>query len=371
MGNNVTIKELVNILPYVIKAKLPILIRGPHGIGKSEVVRQFAEQIGMKVVEQRASQLTEGDTLGIPDINGMEMKSAEGNRRKNASYFRAFEWLAEACIEPRVLFFDEIDRAVPEVRQSLMQLTDSRRLANHVLHEGTLIFAAINGSDNNISYDVKDFDPAEFSRWTVFDLVLSVDEWASYARSKNVLREIIEFLVEHKNFFMHTSAFEPGKIYPSPRSWMRLDSVIHSEFKALMNVSEILHQIVSAFVGPEASFKFIEFAKKMKVIGVDDIFNKKAAKSIFELSVPELTEIINRVVDSGFFKENLSDKQVKNVQYFIVNIPAELSIHLYRMIAAAGNKETFKQIHAGIKERIVEILKDPTFQKKLEEQEKK
>ena len=38
------------VVPHVIDAGFPVLIRGRHGIGKSEVVYQFAAQAGLPVV---------------------------------------------------------------------------------------------------------------------------------------------------------------------------------------------------------------------------------------------------------------------------------------------------------------------------------
>ena len=44
----------------------PILIRGRHGVGKSQTVYQFADSLGLPVIERHASQMTEGDLLDCP-----------------------------------------------------------------------------------------------------------------------------------------------------------------------------------------------------------------------------------------------------------------------------------------------------------------
>ena len=59
-------KSFRECAPHVLKAAKPILLRGRHGIGKSEVVYQIAEALDLPVVERRASQMTEGDLLGMP-----------------------------------------------------------------------------------------------------------------------------------------------------------------------------------------------------------------------------------------------------------------------------------------------------------------
>ena len=97
-------KTLFTILPHVFEARFPVLLRGRHGIGKSTVVYQQAKAMNLPVVERRASQMTEGDLLGLPKIDG------------NVTAWLAPEWLDKACKEPVVLFLDEVDRGLCQVR---------------------------------------------------------------------------------------------------------------------------------------------------------------------------------------------------------------------------------------------------------------
>ena len=65
----------MTVAPHVLDSRFPVLVRGKHGVGKSQVVYQIAESRGLPVIERRASQMTEGDLLGLPDtadtqING-------------------------------------------------------------------------------------------------------------------------------------------------------------------------------------------------------------------------------------------------------------------------------------------------------------
>ena len=55
----------VKVAPHVAAVKKPILLRGRHGVGKSCVVYQTAAGLGLPVVERRASQMTEGDLVGL------------------------------------------------------------------------------------------------------------------------------------------------------------------------------------------------------------------------------------------------------------------------------------------------------------------
>ena len=165
-------KTLFTILPHVFEAKFPVLLRGRHGIGKSTVVYQQAKALGL-----RASQMTEGDLLGLPKIDG------------NVTAWLAPEWLDTACKNPVVLFLDEVDRATLEVRQGIFELCDSRKIAGHTLHPDTLIFACVNGGKHGAEYQVNEFDPAELDRYTVFDVEPTVEDWLEWAKG-NVIDEI-------------------------------------------------------------------------------------------------------------------------------------------------------------------------------------
>ena len=138
----VDFKTFVAVAPLVAAVKKPILLRGRHGIGKSCVVYQTGAVMGLPVVERRASQMTEGDLVGLPVIKG------------DTTTFNPPDWFKQACDEPVLLFLDEVDRATVEVRQGIFELTDSRKLNGHTLHPDTLVFAAVNGGEHGEQYQV-------------------------------------------------------------------------------------------------------------------------------------------------------------------------------------------------------------------------
>ena len=51
-------KTFNTVVDFVLADKKPVLIRGRHGIGKSQVVYQTAKRMGLPVVERRTSQMT-------------------------------------------------------------------------------------------------------------------------------------------------------------------------------------------------------------------------------------------------------------------------------------------------------------------------
>ena len=63
-------QTFVSVAPHVLAVKKPLMLRGRHGIGKSELVYQIGRDMGLPVVERRASQMTEGDLVGLPKTDG-------------------------------------------------------------------------------------------------------------------------------------------------------------------------------------------------------------------------------------------------------------------------------------------------------------
>jgi MoxR-like ATPase len=186
----ISFKQFGIVAPHIIKSRKPIMGHGKHGIGKSELVYQLAPQavhiLGLAdkygddyvfpVVERRASQMADvGDVIGVP-----EPETTEHGR---VTKFAPMTWFAQACSQPCILFFDEVDRANNDVRQSLMELTDSRKIAGHNLHPDTIVIAMVNGGthDTNNSYQVSELDPAEHDRWWHVDLEPTVEDWISWA----------------------------------------------------------------------------------------------------------------------------------------------------------------------------------------------
>lgn len=64
---NVTPKELTEVLLNVAPIR-PVFIWGAPGIGKSSLVEQFAEAVGLPCISLLGSQLAPEDIIGIPQV---------------------------------------------------------------------------------------------------------------------------------------------------------------------------------------------------------------------------------------------------------------------------------------------------------------
>lgn len=314
----VDFKTFNSFVHMIADSRYPVMIRGRHGVGKSELVYQFAEKKGLPVVERRASQMTEGDLVGLPVIDG------------DSTSWNPPDWYKRACSEPVVLFMDEIDRATTEVRQGFFQLADSRQLNGHRLHPDTLLFAAVNGGIHAAQYQVNDMDPAELDRWTVFDVEPSVEDWIDYAKDRcNPI--LVDFIRHNKAHLEHTKEFEPGKVYPSRRSWERLSrtleagKLLEGEFKR--NLSTVFN-ISTGFVGFEAAVSFRDFADKYESqVTVEDILEGKAKTKGWKLN--DHVAMVDKIIDSGKLGDNMEADHMENLRKYFLSLPSEAAMKFY------------------------------------------
>ena len=134
---NININELQQVLEST-PADQNIMLVSNHGMGKSEVLTNFFQERGMKVVVFFASQMSDvGDLIGLP-------RKDEATGR--TVFMPPYWWPKDG--EPVVLFLDELSRARQEILQAVMDLALNRRLAGRPLPEGSRLVAAINYGDN-------------------------------------------------------------------------------------------------------------------------------------------------------------------------------------------------------------------------------
>lgn len=295
------------------EANFPIMIRGRHGVGKSELVYQVAKSLNMKVVERRISQMMEGDLMGLPTTDG------------NKTSWNHPDWYRECCDEPRVLFFDEVDRGDQQVRQGIMEIGDSRKFNGLALHPNTIIIAAVNGGKYASDYQVSEMDPAEMDRWVVYDVEPTVDDWLEWAKN-NVNNVIYSFILNNKDHLEHKDVFDPSEVYPSRRSWARLDKVLSraSLFEDMKQNLSLILDIASGFVGFPAAVALQEYISKYEEhMTAEDIVVHGQWRKAQTWGVNEHLAMSRKIGDSSLLTTKLPQDQLTNLANYFMLLPSE------------------------------------------------
>lgn len=257
-----------------------IMLVGKHGIGKSRILEDFFEERGEKVVTLFLGQMSDpGDLIGLPHLD-----QTSGRTEFTLPYWFPTDG------KPVVLFLDELNRARPEVLQTVMDLTLNRKLAGKSLPDGSRIISAVNGGSE---YQLTDLDPALVSRFNIYEFSPSVEEWIEWARGTGVDNRIISFIDDNPEYLdgdESSGSFGEDNLERTPdrRSWERTSQVI----KEIVELNENFLSMVSGIVGNRAAASFFEFVNQHKLPSVSKILaSGDFSKSKEELSNLSFTEI--------------------------------------------------------------------------------
>jgi len=315
----VDFKTFVSVAPHVLAVRKPLMLRGRHGVGKSELVYQIGRNMDLPIVERRASQMTEGDLVGLPTTDG------------DVTSFCAPDWFADACGRPVLLFLDEVDRAIPEVRQGIFELADSRKIFGNVLHPDTVLVAAVNGGEHGSQYQVGEMDPAELDRWTVFDVEPTCEDWLDWAAS-NVTTVVWDFINQNRSHLEHNEDFEPNKVYPSRRSWKRLNDCLETAGFATEHDPAVYH-LACGFVGFEAAVSFNDFYKNYeRQVTPEMILDDGNIDKTKDFTITDHCALIEKMESVEAFANTLTEDQCTNLATYFVSLPSEAVMKLWQAL---------------------------------------
>ena len=177
--------QLMGVLDIAYRARRPVLLEGPTGIGKSQIVAQFAASAGIDVMVLDLSLLEPPDLVGLPMI-----------RDDRTHYATPAELPTSGC---GVLMLEELNRAEIPVMQPALQLLSARRLHAYELPPGWSAVAAVNPEDGD--YHVNRLDAAMRSRFLQVTVSASRAEWLRWAVRTNVHPLVCKLVSDHADVF--------------------------------------------------------------------------------------------------------------------------------------------------------------------------
>jgi len=351
------VRTFLKVAPLLPRAT-SVLLRGNHGIGKSQVVRQVAsiiasneEMKNFEVIDRRLSQMSEGDMIGLPSTDG------------EVTRFNPPSWYKEACVKPVCLFLDELNRATPEVMQAAFQIVLDRELNGWQLHPQTRVFAAINTGG---SYTVNEMDPALLDRFWAIDLTPDVEDWIAWAKDSGKVHEnVITFIAGNDKWIDPPKGGDPGAVSPSRRSWERLSNALVQTGIAEQPDNPLFYPLCLGYVGTEATIAFHDYVKTIEAqVTGEEILNQypQVKKKIERLGQEKLNIAIDKLAD--YILKNVTtvnDTQGQNLKDFMEYLPAELRVAAWSKFTASGVEklELTKSIHKWCVGAILEALSVP------------
>jgi len=389
--------KTTRMLAESLPANQSILLIGQHGVGKSQLVRQIAKhfheqlskngdldgelpvcdetrggspKVNAYLIDMRLSQMSEGDMIGLPElVNGV-------------TQFDPPAWFMQACLEPRIIFLDEINRATPEVMQAAFQVVLDYQLNGHRLHPKTRVYAAINPDQG--AYSVNSMDPALIDRFAVVELEPSAADWHAWAKDPeqgNILPQIRDFLSHNADFLDPPKNAQPGRPYQSRRSWEMLDRAIrHNGLEdcigddAKGQKGELLFALALSRHGVEAAQAFVDYVRNIeRQITADDVLNtrwtKKFEKRIEGLGAERFNVIVEKLGEHA--KDNKwTDTQGKNLGRLCELMPGEHVVQLWNAVAGSANMDNVKTLHKHAVKIVLEHLNNKADEEASDQSDK-
>ncbi|MCP4075451.1 MAG: AAA domain-containing protein [Gammaproteobacteria bacterium] len=261
----------------------PVMLWGPPGIGKSQIVMQIGTNHNLPVIDIRLSQMEPSDLRGIPFKHEDKV-----------------EWAVPSMLpdkdihgESGILFLDEINSAAPSVSAAAYQLILDRRLGNYQVPDGWAIFAAGNRQgDRGVTYAM----PAPLAnRFSHYEIDLNLDDWVAWAYKNGVDERIIGFLRFRPELLFDFDPAHNPVAFPSPRSW----EFSHRALQKFIDLPNLLLGSLQACVGQAAGIEchaFIESLDQMpdldKILSGEDI---KAPEEI-DLQYAVASALVGRAI---------------------------------------------------------------------------
>ncbi|HET9101155.1 MAG TPA: AAA family ATPase [Acidobacteriaceae bacterium] len=210
-------KEVARFLPTAYDLRMPVFLWGKPGIGKSDLIRQYAQTHKMDLIDVRLTTLESCDLRGLPRIN-YETGQTEWMRP---------EFLPEIDT-PVAIFLDELTAAEPRIQALAYQLILDRCIGKHRLPDQAWVVGAGNTpEDGAVSYGM---GTALADRFLHLNVVANPEDWMEWAVDHSIASEVITFLRVRPEMLDSCGGQEQTEqlVTPSPRSWARVSRVLEA-----------------------------------------------------------------------------------------------------------------------------------------------
>lgn len=188
----------------------------PPGLGKSEIVQQWARKSDYKFIDLRAALLEAPDLIGFPSIVNV------GGKQRTEHATPDF-WPTEG---KGILFLDEINRGTTSVLNCFMQVLTDRKVKDYELPSGWIIVAAINPEDEH--NDVNNMDSALKDRLEFFQIEYNKKVHVEFME-KTDYDPVVRMFIE-SGAWQYSRPEEvsnaAGAKYLSPRTFSKLNNAL-------------------------------------------------------------------------------------------------------------------------------------------------
>lgn len=298
-----------------MKARLvPLLVSSP-GLGKSSIVKQIAEEYGLKLIDCRLSSMEPTDLNGLPWMN------------QGKAEFHPFDvFPIEGTPVPKgyegwILFLDEFNSASRAIQAAAYRVVLDREIGQHKLHDKCFVVAAGNKMTDNAI--VNRLSTAMLSRVVHLNMTVNFDDWKyDFAVPNKVDERVIAYLSMFPTKLMEFDPEKEDQTFASPRTWEFVSKLLKAYDKPL---DEEAIPLLGGAVTVEHASAFVQFCKVFdKLIDIKKI---EANPNIEPpMDTPALWATITHLTNT------VTPKNIGKVSTFLKKCPATFQIVFFRSV---------------------------------------
>ena len=263
----------------------PVFLVGAPGIGKTAIMAQIAQELGIGLVSYSMTHHTRQSALGLPFIVHEEF---EGHAYEASEYTMSeiigsvYDYMRKSGVRRGILFLDEINCVSETLYPSMLQFLQFKTFGRHAVPEGWIIVTAGNPPEYNKS--VHEFDIVTLDRVKKISVEPDFAAWKAYAQAKGTHPAVLTFLDIKKNRFYSVEASLDGKSFVTARGWDDLSDMM-GVFERLgkpVGLDLIVQYVQNETIAREFAAYYDLFNKYRDDYRIDDVHAGADAADVIE-----------------------------------------------------------------------------------------
>ena len=226
----------------------PVMIWGAPGLGKSTVVRELAQELGVGFIDVRLAQREPVDMRGLPVPEGDSVR-----------WLVSSEWPRDPDSRG-IIMFDELTAADRTLQVASYEFILDRRLGDlYRVPRGWYVLAAGNRVEDRAVACA--MSSALANRFLHVEVKPDVGSFVTWAVEKHLHPAVINFIRYRPSLLFSQQDIDLQRGWPSPRSWERVSTML--KIADATGHRHMLSYSIPGLVGEGAAAEFIAFYKSM------------------------------------------------------------------------------------------------------------